>query len=84
MNTMPDFGVRSVPPCGDCYDDDGHCSMNCGRRVIATFVDPPIPTGFEWIASYDGDEPTDSGSMATGHGSTKQAAIENLLQTHPR
>lgn len=31
MNAMPEFGVRSVPPCGDCYDD-GHCSMNCGPR----------------------------------------------------
>lgn len=23
------FGVRSVPPCGDC-DEDGQCLMNCG------------------------------------------------------
>lgn len=83
MNPMPDFGVRSVPPCGDCYDD-GHCSMNCGPKVNATFVDPPIPTGFEWIASYDGDEPNDAGSMATGHGSTKRAAIDNLRDIHPR
>lgn len=27
-----DFGIRSVPPCGDCYED-GHCSMNCGPRL---------------------------------------------------
>lgn len=24
-----DFGVRSVPPCEDCWEN-GHCSMNCG------------------------------------------------------
>lgn len=24
-----EFGVRSVPPCGDC-DKRGHCTMNCG------------------------------------------------------
>lgn len=32
MNALPDFGIRSVPPCGDCYDD-GHCSMNCGPAI---------------------------------------------------
>lgn len=31
---LPDFGIRSVPPCGDCYDD-GHCSMNCGAASPA-------------------------------------------------
>ena len=24
-----DFGIRSIPPCSDCWED-GHCSMNCG------------------------------------------------------
>lgn len=33
MTTMYDFGIRTVPPCGDCYDD-GHCSMNCGPKVL--------------------------------------------------
>lgn len=28
-----DFGIRSVPPCGDC-DERGHCTMNCGPRVV--------------------------------------------------
>ena len=23
------FGIRSVPPCDDCWED-GVCSMNCG------------------------------------------------------
>ena len=27
-----DFGIRSNPPCGDCWPD-GHCSMNCGPAV---------------------------------------------------
>lgn len=26
-----DFGVRSVPPCIDCWD--GHCTMNCGPTL---------------------------------------------------
>lgn len=31
MNT---FGIRSVPPCSDCYED-GQCSMNCGPVAVA-------------------------------------------------
>jgi hypothetical protein len=27
-----DFGIRSNPPCGDCWEN-GHCSMNCGPAV---------------------------------------------------
>lgn len=86
MNTMPGFGARSVPPCGDCYDD-GHCSMNCGPAapVVKTFfVDPPIPTGFEWFAFYEGDEPNEDGCQQTGYGRTEQAAIDNLLSEYPR
>lgn len=26
-----DFGVRSRPPCTDCWD--GHCTMNCGPVI---------------------------------------------------
>lgn len=29
---LDDFGIRSMPPCGDCYED-GHCSMNCSRTI---------------------------------------------------
>lgn len=29
------FGIRSVPPCADCWED-GQCSMNCGPRVDPT------------------------------------------------
>lgn len=83
MTGMESFGVRSVPPCGDCHPD-GHCSMNCGPKIVAAFVDPPIPTGFEWIASYDGDEPNDDGAMRCGHGPTADAAIADLRNTHPR
>ena len=28
------FGIRSVPPCSDCWED-GQCSMNCGPSVPA-------------------------------------------------
>jgi len=83
MTTMYDFGVRSIPACGDCYAD-GHCSMNCCPKIVTSFVDPPIPTGFEWIASYNGDEPNEAGAMPCGHGPTKQAAIADLQNTHPR
>lgn len=53
-------------------------------KIIATFVDPPIPTGFEWIASYDGDEPNDAGAMPCGHGPTADAAITDLKNSYPR
>lgn len=26
------FGIRSVPPCADCWED-GQCSMNCGPSL---------------------------------------------------
>lgn len=32
------FGLRSVPPCPDCWED-GQCSMNCGPRVEETKMD---------------------------------------------
>lgn len=52
--------------------------------IVTTFVDPPIPTGFEWVANYAGDEPGDDGCMASGCGPTEEAAIANLVATHPR
>jgi hypothetical protein len=27
------FGIRSIPPCGDCWED-GTCSMNCGPASL--------------------------------------------------
>lgn len=54
------------------------------QKIRTQFVDPPIPTGFEWVASYDSDEPDDEGRMACGHGPTEQAAIDDLLANHPR
>jgi hypothetical protein len=53
-------------------------------KIVTTFVDPPIPTGFEWVANYVGDEPCDDGSMASGCGPSEEAAIANLIATHPR
>lgn len=53
-------------------------------KIITRFVDPPIPTGFEWFAFYEGDEPNEEGCQPTGYGSTEQAAIENLKAEHPR
>jgi hypothetical protein len=36
------FGIRSIPPCGDCHDD-GTCSMNCSPasfpKAIAAATD---------------------------------------------
>lgn len=29
LGPIMDFGIRSVPPCEDCWEN-GHCSMNCG------------------------------------------------------
>jgi len=38
MTGLHGFGIRSVPPCGDCYDD-GICSMNCGPKVTPSKPD---------------------------------------------
>lgn len=32
LGPIMDFGIRSVPPCEDCWEN-GHCSMNCGPTV---------------------------------------------------
>ncbi len=34
MTSLDRFGIRSVPPCSDCWED-GQCSMNCGPCVPA-------------------------------------------------
>ena len=32
LTVLDSFGIRSVPPCGDCHDD-GTCAMNCGPAI---------------------------------------------------
>ena len=32
MFQILEFGIRSVPPCSDCWEN-GQCSMNCGPSV---------------------------------------------------
>lgn len=78
----------------DHYSDAMNAILNSDTRgwkyseiapaMTTRFVDPPIPTGFEWFAFYEGDEPNEEGCQPTGYGSSEQAAIENLLVTHPR
>ena len=54
------------------------------RKIITTFVYPPIPVrNFDWLAFFDGDEPDDNGQMRTGSGATEQEAINDLLETYP-
>lgn len=45
MIMLDRFGIRSVPPCRDCWED-GQCSMNCGPKVNSATVKPlpPEPT----------------------------------------
>ena len=31
------FGIRSVPPCSDCWED-GQCSMNCSKPGAAAQI----------------------------------------------
>jgi hypothetical protein len=50
------------------------------RRIVVCFVFPPIPVRrFDYVASYDGDEPDDDGNMDVGYGSTRE-----LLENFPR
>lgn len=37
IGSTPSFGVRSIPPCGDCHDD-GTCSMNCSPATFPKAV----------------------------------------------
>ena len=51
------------------------------RKIITTFVDPPIPIrSCDWQAHFDGDEPDDDGQMLVGRGSTEQEAIDALRE----
>ena len=51
------------------------------RKIITTFVYPPIPVrSFDWQAHYEDDEPDDSGHMKTGEGATEAEAIADLVE----
>lgn len=51
------------------------------RKIITTFVYPPIPIrSMDWQAHFDGDEPDNEGRMRVGRGATEQEAIDNLLE----
>lgn len=44
----------------------------------------PIPLRqFDWIATYDSDEPDDNGNMRSGEGRTEEEAIADLLTNYP-
>jgi len=60
--------------------------MNANTAKVNTeYWAKPIPLRqFDWIASYDDDEPDDDGNMARGYGRTEQEAIVDLLCSHPR
>ena len=40
MTSLDCFGIRSIPPCSDCWED-GQCSMNCGPAIPHAEVLPP-------------------------------------------
>jgi len=55
------------------------------QKIVTNHVYPPIPIRTcDWLAYYDGDEPSDSGSMPHGYGATEQEAIDALVRDHPR
>jgi hypothetical protein len=46
------------------------------RRIVATYVNPPIPIrGFDWCAHYDGEE--EAGGY--GYGKTENEAIQDFI-----
>lgn len=56
-----------------------------GRRIITENLYPPIPIRvMDWVAYYEDEEPDDDGAMACGRGETEQAAIDELVDLHPR
>ena len=51
-------------------------------KVNISFVYPPIPLRqFDWVASFDNDEPDDDGNMLCGFGKTEVEALLDLLDT---
>ena len=53
------------------------------RKIITSYDYPPIPLrNMDWSAHFDGDEPDDNGQMMMGHGATRNAAIDDLLDLY--
>ena len=53
------------------------------RKIITTFVYPPIPVRTsDWCAYFDGDEPSDDGHMKQGWGRTEAEAIADLKEQY--
>lgn len=53
-------------------------------RIVTSYWAKPGPQrGFDWSASYAGDEPSDAGHMAIGYGHTEAEAIADLLKSYP-
>lgn len=51
------------------------------RKIITTFVYPPIPVReMDWQAHFDGDEPDDDGHMEVGRGRTEKLAVLDLIE----
>ncbi|KKB80815.1 hypothetical protein VW35_00985 [Devosia soli] len=50
--------------------------MNDTRKIVTSYVNPPIPTRqFDWCAHYDGDE--EAGGY--GYGATEVEAIQDFI-----
>ncbi len=50
------------------------------RKIAISHSRKPIPTDrFDWMASFEDDEPDDNGYMAVGFGTTEEDAIDDLM-----
>ena len=79
---------------GQCEECDGEgCELPqdiigrilaIGRgKVNLSFIYPPIPIRqFDWVASFDNDEPDDDGNMICGYGKTRADALNDLLDQY--
>lgn len=49
-------------------------------EIRVDYVYPPIPIReYDWLATWEGDEPNDNGQMLHGYGRTPLDAIRELL-----
>jgi hypothetical protein len=57
---------------------DGAAVINGKKKIVTTFIYPPIPIRrFDWLAMFEGD---DGDSPRKGYGTTEQEAIADLLE----
>lgn len=61
---------------------DGLVKCRAGRKIVTSFVYPPIPwRNFDWCATFDDyDGAPDAGPQWMGTGETEQEAINDLIQ----